>query len=610
MTDPVAPQPQAPTGAVPSGGAAHRPAPARGKLHRVGRIALLLAGIAMVALGVAPWFLGQPARLSSLVARALPALRADVTFGRVRLGWLVPPVFENVRVEPRDGSRAPLSIERIEGSYGLAAMLFTGGDLGRFHVSGAELDVVFDADRESNLSRVVAPAPAAAGPAAPGGPQRSPVHLRLDFDDAVVKVSGPWAEGVWTSSPIDFQAGIERAPNAAHSDLVLGRTRLLDDSRLDPNVAQGVLAYVAPILADTTRTAGRFSLQVDEVRLPLGAAEEGTLSGELTMHAVDLGPGPLVTDILAALPGRLDAPPAIRIADDSRIAFRMADRKVWHEGLRFGVPLPGPARRLDITSAGSVALDDGALDLKLSLPLPEQLPGDRPLLSAMAGKTVSLGVGGELGTPKVNFDGSLRRFAGDVVVDLIDRVAGQGRVRGQGPLLPAPAPAGAATARTVPPPPAPGWSGPRDDADATEAREPGRLPAGDDVEPLALPAPRSGGGAATPPPPRPQWNGPGDAAAAGSTAGQPRPSGTADRLDQLKDRLPPEVAGNPSTDKLIDLVGGVIDELARRRAERAAAEAAAPPGSEPPPATQPRRGRLLRRFLGPTAPPPSPAPAP
>lgn len=584
------PQSDTSAGPKPVAAPATRSATRGGWRRRLLTGGLLLVAALLLGAGSIPWYFGEPSRLSALVARSVPGLRADVTFGRVRLGWLVPPVFEDVRVVPRDGSRPPLSIRRIEGSHGLAAMLVSGGDLGRFSVDGAEVDIVFEADRDSNLTRLVE-APAATGGPASSRPLRSPVRLRVDIADALVHVAGPWDDDPWVSDPIDLQASIEHAAGGTHSDVVLGPTRLLTDARLEPNVAQGVLAYIAPILADATRTGGRFSLHLDGARLPLGAPEAGSLSGTLAMHAVDLGPGPLVSDILAVLPGRLETPPAIRIADDSRIAFRLAERKVWHDGLQFGVPLPGPARRLDVVSRGTVAIDDGALDLKLSLPLPEQLPGDRPVLAAMAGKTVSLGVGGALGAPQVNFDGSLRRFAGDVVGDLIGRAVGQGPLRSRAGEGTAPSATG------VPAPPTPGWSAPRGNASdragaRTASPEPARLPTPPGTEELPLPPPVAATG------------GPGGAAASTPAAGGAT-DGAADRFDQLKSRLPPDLAGNPSADRLIDLVGGVIDELSRRRAERAAMEQASPPAATPPPTGQPpRRGRLLRRLL---PPPPTPA---
>ena len=64
-------------------------------------------------------------------------------------------------------------------------------------------------------------------------------------------------------------------------------------------------------------------------------------------------------------------------------------------------------------------------------------------------------------------------------------------------------------------------------------------------------------------------------------------------------------ASTRSADAIIDLVGGVLEEVAKRRAERAAA-AAENPNAAPP---APRRGRLLRRIAPPPPPPSPPAPA-
>ena len=44
--------------------------------------------------------------------------------------------------------------------------------------------------------------------------------------------------------------------------------------------------------------------------------------------------------------------------------------------------------------------------------------------------------------------------------------------------------------------------------------------------------------------------------------------GTAKKLDQLKDLLPAEISDDPTTDTVIDAVGGLLDEVAKRRAER------------------------------------------
>jgi hypothetical protein len=481
-------------------------------------VAWALLAAALLGIGCIPWLLSDPQRVSRLIARAAPELQADVIIGRARIGWTAPIVIEDVRVVPRNGARAPVVIKRIEGSHGLAGMLLSLGDLGTFQIEGLRADIAFDADRTSNLTGLMLPPKQATAGTGPSAPRRSPIRVRFQIEDAVARIEGPWADEPWVSDPTDLEARL--APSAAgnFSEWTVAGVQLLDHARLEANVAQGVLAYIAPVIADATRTSGRFSLKLDGARLPVGAPEEATLSGVLSMHEVDLGPGPLARNILKSLPGRLQPPDSIRIADDANVEFHLAKRRVWHKGLEFGLPLAKPGQRLDINSSGSVGLDDKSLDLKFSLPVPADLPADRPLLAALAGKSISIGIGGVLGDPKVNFDGSIRAAAGDVVADLVDRLR-------------------------------------------TPSSQPSQ-PSGD---------------------------------------GQPQQSEQAQKQAAQKQAQP---NGETSAEAIVDLVGGVLEEVAKRRAERAAAAAANPE------APQPRRGGLLRRLTQPPpqSPPPQPAP--
>jgi hypothetical protein len=384
-------------------------------------LATVLSAVLLGAAAIPVW-LSNPQRLSQLVADAVPELQGDVTFEKVRLGWTGPLVLEGVKLVPRDGDKPPLSIERIEGSHGLLAMLFSVGDLGRLTVSGLAVDLAFDEAHRTNFEKLVRlPAAEPAGPER--RPQRSPLRMRLAIDDAVVRITAPWTIEPWISDPIRLRVALAPVP-AGHSEWTIEPANLITDARMDPPVAWGVLAYVAPVLADATRTGGRFSLVLDGAKLPVGAPGSGTLSGTLAMHEVVVGPGPLVRNLFASLPGDLPPPPAVRVADESHVRFRLEERRVWHEGLAFGLPLPGPGRRLDVQSSGSVGLDDQSLDMKLVLPIPADLRQDRPLLAALAGKTISLGVAGKLGEPQVVFDGSIRKLAGDVARDLLGQARG------------------------------------------------------------------------------------------------------------------------------------------------------------------------------------------
>jgi hypothetical protein len=547
----------------------------------------LLTSVLIALIGcilVLPSLLATPARLSRLIATAVPELRGDVTLSRVGVGWLGPIVLDDVKIVPRNGESTPISIRRIEVGNGLAGILLSLGDLGRVRLEGLQADIVFDRDHRSNLDAILPPDdPQPAAGAASGRPRRAAVRLRLEVDDAVVRITGPWTTDSWVSEPIDVRARLANGADGL-GEWTVEPVQLLTHAELQQAVAHEVLAYIVPVLADSARTSGRFSLHLDGARLPVGRPEAAELSGLLAMHEVILGPGPLVENMFQSLPMKLPPPPTIRIADESNIEFRLADRRMWHKGLEFGIPLKKPGQRLDVQSEGSVGLEDRSLDIKLTLPIPADLPQDRPLVAAIAGKRISLGVGGELGQPEVKFDGSIKAAAGQVLVDLIDRL--RDGPRPEPAAVPPQTPTGPPQPRWTPPtttaptgPMGNDAGGPRSTANATaqQANEsPERKPAG---------------------------------ASAAAGADEPTATTPREKAEQAAVEAARKAGADPATtEAIVDIVGGVLGEVAKRRAERRAAEAANPELAPP----SPRRGRLLDRILQPpprTAPAPNPPPA-
>jgi len=551
----------------------------------------LLASVLIAAIGgllFLPSLLATPERMSRLIATALPELRGDVTLSRVGIGWLGPMVLDDVKIVPRNGEPTPVSIRRIEVSKGLAGILMSLGDLGRVRLDGLQADLVFDRDHRSNLDAILPPddpQPAAKQPPTQG-PRRAAMRLQLEVDDAVVRITGPWTTDSWVSDPIDVRARLANDADGL-GEWTIEPVQLLTHAELQQAVAHEVLAYIVPVLADSARTSGRFSLRLDGARLPVGRPEAAELSGLLAMHEVILGPGPLVENMFQSLPMKLPPPPTIRIADESHIDFRLADRRMWHRGLEFGIPLKKPGQRLDVQSEGSVGLEDRSLDIKLTLPIPADLPQDRPLVAALAGKQISLGVGGELGKPEVKFDGSIKAAAGQVLVDLIDRLRDGPRPE------PAAAPPSAPSG-----PPRPEWKPPGTPPPAGPAGKDAGDPPATSTAATTQPAESSA---------QPQ------AADGGAATEKEQPAATPrEKAEQAAVEAARKAGADPDTaEAIVDIVGGVLGEVAKRRAERRAAEAANPELSPPPP----RRGRLLDRILQPppqprTALPPAPAPAP
>ena len=521
----------------PAGNAARDVAKPRGGM----RMAVGVFGLFVVAGAIAlPWWLSSPDTVAGFIQSALKGAESDVSVEKVRIGWFGPTVIEGITFLPRDGSPQPVSIARVEGERGLLAMLMSLGELGEFRVSGLEVDVVFDEDRQSNLQALAAKPTDDGGDGGPGsGGRKSPVSTELVIDQAVVRISGPWTDEPWVSEPIDIDMVLEPDPGQNRSRWRVGQVQLLNEAVLDPTVSQGVLAYIAPILADATIVGGRFSLSLESASLPVGDPGAGTVDGRLVMHEVDIGPGELVKNIMTVVP--LEKKPQLsnmRISESSDIHFALADRRVSHEGLTFGVPLPKSDERLDIESAGSVGLDDRSLQLKLSLPLPQEMPADRPMLKALAGKKLGLSIGGTLDKPEVDMDGTLRSTVEGIVGRLPGRAAGTNAGGADA--------GGDAAAETA-------------DASRTSSTKLGAV-------------------------------------------------GTA-VAEQIRGQLPPDAVDPETADAVVDLVGGILDEVGKRRAARQEAERNAPASEKAAEGGQsPRgsgdaakpgrtRGGLLRRIL-------------
>ncbi len=312
-------------------------------------------------------------------------------------------------------------------TQGLLEIIRKGGRLGLITVNDTEIHLAYDENHVSNLQETVGiepqprqlsnqPENSTPPPQQPTGP--SDERVRIAVKDARVRIDGPWTSTPWESDAIDVEAVLNQYTDGT-KEWALTPVTLLDHAQLNPSVAAGALAYAAPILANTTRASGEFSLVIDEARWIAGEEKTATIDGNLTLHAVDIGPGPMVAKIIAALPGQLPVPPTVRIAESSKVHFRKSDRRIRHEGLAFGIPLKTSGDRLDITSEGSVGIDDRSIDLTLSLPIPDSLPTDRPLFAALAGKTIKASVEGTLDDPKLQLDASLKRTAADVATDFI-----------------------------------------------------------------------------------------------------------------------------------------------------------------------------------------------
>lgn len=177
--------------------------------------------------------------------------------------------------------------------------------------------------------------------------------------------------------------------------------------RISPQMCTSWFKYVAPLVADATAAQGTFSVSLDQAVIPLDNPSAGDVEGVLEIHNAQIGPGPLSQQLLllaaqikAIADGNLlGAPtaPAERWLDlpQQRIAFRMAENRVYHEGLQMAV------KDVVIRTSGSVGTDQ-SIALVAEVPVRDEWLSRSQHLASLRGQTIKVPIHGTLTNPKLD----------------------------------------------------------------------------------------------------------------------------------------------------------------------------------------------------------------
>lgn len=217
---------------------------------------------------------------------------------------------------------------------------------------------------------------------------------------------------------------------------------VLENVEITPEMCQGWLKYVAPLLAEATSIDGKMSLRLDDARLTPADPRRQTVSGQLIMHNVTVGPGPLSNQVI----GLVKQVDAIRKKDftqavssqtvwmnmpQQQIDFQMVDGRVTHRNVNVRV---GDA---NISTAGSVTVD-GQLDMLATMPIPDNWTEKSPLLAGLRGQSLSFPVRGTITQPQMDTNG-LQQFGRQAVESAATGLIQQQLSRGLGKLFGQPA---------------------------------------------------------------------------------------------------------------------------------------------------------------------------
>ncbi len=183
---------------------------------------------------------------------------------------------------------------------------------------------------------------------------------------------------------------------------------VLENVAITPQMCQGWLKYVAPLVADVTSVQGQLSLNIDRAEIVPSDSMRQTIAGDLQVKNVTVGPGPLADQILTIVQqvralrksGNGQSPSqssAWLQMPEQNIQFAMEKGRVVHRNLKL------QAGDIAITTEGSVGID-GGLELIASVPILKDWVDGTPALASLAGQNIQVPIRGTIQKPQLDFN--------------------------------------------------------------------------------------------------------------------------------------------------------------------------------------------------------------
>ena len=372
---------------------------------------LLLVGLFLLIVFL-PWIVGNTRVLNYLVSSGLSQSDINAKIGSASLGWFKSARLNRIQlVDQQD--RWEMTADEAATGLTLWQLIWSRGDLGEFKLTGPTVTI--------NASRPW-PQPDPAEGVATGVSSSRDGSLRLKIEDGTVLVRTKNLD-----VPQEFLTGmnvtVDYLQDAGERTVIVAPGRPIEKAQLTPEMCNLGIKYVVPVLADVTWVKGAMSLELDECRIPLDTPQDAHVVGRLEIEAVESGLQKGISDQVVAIVSRLDlarVPESVKLAQNSIVEFRVADGRIEHRDLAFG--LPGINEDLVITTNGTVGMDS-SLDLVATLPPFGEWLGEGPIGQAMRSQRLSLPVTGTLDDPQVSVDGH-QQIVGSLLNQLIPGLNG------------------------------------------------------------------------------------------------------------------------------------------------------------------------------------------
>jgi hypothetical protein len=216
-------------------------------------------------------------------------------------------------------------------------------------------------------------------------------------------------EGQLAFGPFDLAAGGGRLRGApwialvpAPGELVVPPGRVAERMQLSGDLGNRLASWISPLLARATETTGVVSIDTAGARLPLGDPLAGEAAVQVVFEQFEVSPsGPmqplvnLLGKLQAAVDPRFavsDKPVLVRVRPEP-VRVRLAERRLWHEGLVMD------SGALVLTSKGSVAAD-GSLAMLVEVAFRGDLVGQTPVVATLARTPIAIPLKGTLARPQ------------------------------------------------------------------------------------------------------------------------------------------------------------------------------------------------------------------
>lgn len=339
----------------------------------------------LLAISGTPWIIAN----SPLRDTVINSLQEDpdltISSAAASFGWFTPASLKEISILSKD-HRVKIDVQRFATQKTLAQILSNPQQIGHVEVEQAKIHLKL-----------------------PLKESESPIDERQLYFTAQLYDSDLFVEVDDDPEPVinlkDQNLKVELKRGATGDLLDLGEFVLFDHQELTQEICDEFLQLIDPVLADVAKVNGSVSCQFESLSVPLNIADNPDaihdlkIKGTLTIH--DLSgefQTPLLRDILSIIAEmhEVKLPKVIRLIEKTTIKFELREGRIFHTGLRFGLPDISPD--LMVSSQGSVGIDES---LDLTLVVPQILAGEEKTKTGDQIKPVTLRVSGTILEPIV-----------------------------------------------------------------------------------------------------------------------------------------------------------------------------------------------------------------